>query len=446
MNNETKFPFKTFFIILIAVALIIIYMMTGNRILVFSSFFIILIGMIFDKVQNKICYLLFFVSWVYVFKYDLTKQSLYSFLVIAFIIICLFIKKNIFDLELSLSFIILTIYVFIISFISSDFQIMANLNFICNNCIILVFASLSKKISKNNYKNYFIFYAMGVGSAALLGYIGQNFIQINNYLISMRSVNTVIVDGGLITRISGLDIDPNYYALQILMAISVLMVIKPKRKLKTLKNTFILVLVVFGFLSLSKMYLISIIIIIIFYMLIYFKKSIFKGIRYISFLSISISVALMLNYNYFYDIYFVRFVGGNVDLSTVTTGRSSIWQNYINEIFSNIKTLFLGQGISNFLNSTAAHNVYLSTWYKIGLLGIVIYMLYIFKCNKSIANKTKHETKIKFIDVRLLPIYIILFANFVLDTSVFSFFPIHVLLAILAINYPDECRNQVNSK
>ena len=441
MNNEIKFPFKTFLVILIATALIVFYMVTLNKILVFFSFLIIVLGIITDKIRNKLCYLLFFISWVYVFKYDLTKQSLYSFLVVVFIIICLFAKRINLSLELLLSFFFLTIYVFIIGFTSSNFQFMQNLNFICNNCIILIFAALSKRISKGNYRNYFIFYAIGVGSAALVGYLGQNFIQINNYLISMRSVNTVIVDGSLIMRTSGLDIDPNYYALQLLMAISVLMVIKSKKKTKILKNIFIVFLVVFGFLSLSKMYLISIILIIIFYMLIYFKKSIFKGIKYIGFISISISVALMLNYNYFYDVYFVRFVGGNADLSTVTTGRSYIWQNYFNEIFSNIKTLFFGQGISNFLNSMGAHNVYLSTWYKIGSLGIILYMVYIFTCNKNIANRTGQKRIMEAIDIRLLPMYVILFADFSLDASVFSFFPIHILLAILAINYPDECKH-----
>jgi hypothetical protein len=442
MNNEIKFPLKTFFIILLATTLIICYMAIDSNIFIFLSFFIIVLGIIFDKIENKVSYLLFFVSWVYVFKYDITKQSMYSFLVIAFIIVCLISKKFIIDLKLAISFIFLMIYIFIIGITSSEFQIMANLNFICNNCIILIFAALSKNISKGNYKNYFIFYSMGVGSAALVGYIGQNFTQINNFLIGIRIINTVVVDGSIIMRTSGLDIDPNYYALQILMAISVLLIIiKYKRRTKKLEVIFVITLFVFGFLSLSKMYLILIILIIIFYLAIYFKESIFKGIEYVAILFISITIALTFKYNYFYDVYFVRFVGGNIDFSTVTTGRSYIWQNYFNEIVTNIKTLFFGQGISNFLDEIAAHNIFLSTWYKIGLVGIVLYMVYIFICNKSIANKIGDKYKIKAIDIRLLPMYIILIANVALDTSVFSFFPIHILLAILAIHYPDESRN-----
>lgn len=436
MNNKIIFPYKTFFIILLATALIVLYMLTSNKLIVFLSFFIIVVAIICDKIQNKICYLLFFVSWIYVFKYDLTKQSLYSFLVVAFIIICLFSKKFTIDLDLAISFIFFSIYVFIIGVISTDFELMANLNFVCNNCIVLIFAGLSKNIPKGNYRNYFIFYAIGVASAALVGYTGQNFMQINNYLMNMRFLNTVIVDGSLIMRTSGLDIDPNYYAVQILMAISVLLVTKYKRKTKTLEKFLLVILVMFGFLSLSKMYLISIIFIIIFYLVIYFKEGIFKGIKYIGILFISTSVALMINYNYFYNIYLMRFAGGNIDFSTVTTGRSFIWKNYINEIFFNIKTLFLGQGISNFLNSIGAHNIYLSTWYKIGFLGICLYMIYIFTCSKIIGNKTGEKNKIKLIDISLLPIYMILFANFALDASVFSYFPIHILLAILAINYP----------
>ena len=93
-----------------------------------------------------------------------------------------------------------------------------------------------------------------------------------------------------------------------------------------------------------------------------------------------IYIASSLVFSNLIDVIVTRFLFSR-DLDSFTTGRISLWKNYINEIFGNIKVFFLGRGITDIkINGRASHNTIIQIFYQFGLLGsfAIIYWINCF--------------------------------------------------------------------
>lgn len=436
MAPDIKIPKKTLSVCLISAYLLIAAMYTHKTIFVYISFILVSFGIICDKKENKINYLLFFVSWVYVFKINIENQSFYSYLVIIYILISFLNNKKIKALKGFLfSFIILSVYITLVTMVSVNFRILSVFNYICNYGVIFIFILFFKNSSCKNIKNYFAFYVFGILSSGILGFFGQHISNINEYLIKIQSKTTIILDSSLIHRFSGLDLDPNYFSVQLLMAISVMFILMYFNKKNIINLLLLITLIIMGFISLSKMFLLVLAFIIVYVLMAYYRKNFAKASKLLFSITILPIILFFSSFNYLYDAYLQRFFAEGNALADITTGRSSIWILYINNIFGNTKTFIFGNGISNLLNDIGAHNIYLCAWYKMGIIGTVIFLIFIMFCYKQLRLNAAKTSKVKFCDIRLLPLYVTLIANFSLDAVTFNYLQIHILLILLSINY-----------
>ena len=70
-----------------------------------------------------------------------------------------------------------------------------------------------------------------------------------------------------------------------------------------------------------------------------------------------------------------RFNTESESVSDITTGRTDIWSNYFAYIKSNARIFLFGDGIGAKYLYGAAHNIYVETWYHVGIVGFCSYIL-----------------------------------------------------------------------
>ncbi len=178
------------------------------------------------------------------------------------------------------------------------------------------------------------------------------------------------------TRFAGLQGNPNYYTLDIIIALAAIIVLMNNNKSRMLHTILFVTLSVFGLMSVSKSFLVTWFLLIVLWFLLSIKKGSSGIVKFVFIALIALATVYYFAYDYI-NAYLFRFsqdVG--VSLGSVTTGRTDIWIKYINEILDNTKVLFLGNGLNTILSSArkGTHNTYLESLFYLGIVGTTIFL------------------------------------------------------------------------
>ena len=189
-------------------------------------------------------------------------------------------------------------------------------------------------------------------------------------------------------RFSGLMRDSNGYSLELLL----LIITAPIYFKLTKKNSLVLIITfsIFGFLGISKMFLICLSFIFV-YKLIFKDKIKSKKVINLKNILIFIIIAIILVYinnkfdliNMFKNNYFKRFENGDL-----TSGRANIVNYYIEILLKDPITLFFGRSLEyykiiGYKGYLEAHNTWLELILSYGIIGSIIYFAFIIKLIKS---------------------------------------------------------------
>jgi hypothetical protein len=420
---------------------VVLKMYTGSNVFLFMFLLIICSAIIFDKIENKFIYLLFFISWIYTLKFHFNQFSLFLVMSALYIIVCLIyilIHNSKFQIKFLLSYILFATYVIAVPLFGGG-SITQILGFLLNYTVIFLAVLFIQ--DKSLYGKYISIYAVGLLISSIVRLISYLIPSLNQYFTQLATTQTLIVGGKLNIRFAGADIDPNYYSIQVLIAISCLLVyIYYCKNSKMVKINSILLAVVlsfFGLLSFSKMYVISLLFLILITIASLTKNNLKFGLKFVFSILFLGGVVAFFSFDYFYDSFAQRFGGGGSDLDSLTTGRSTIWLMYLSEILNDIKVLFLGTGYgTGFLNNMMSHNIYLIAFYYMGVIGILITLFYIFSLREMfILLKNGQKKNFQVLSVNVIPLLVLLFANMSVDSFVMDFFPIHLFLTLFSLVY-----------
>lgn len=238
---------------------------------------------------------------------------------------------------------------------------------------------------KNNPNHYMIVirhFILGVAASIIYGYLYRYI----NY-----GLGNTFLSSNVGLRNSGASLDPNYFSFYIVLSISFIIILYLYANKRNIKYLFLALLYVFaGFSSISRMYLVLCIPIMVVFIVICFKTIFTKYAYQIFFISIFVIIIMLFNratiVNSF-DMVISRF---NVDSSVdVTNGRIDLLNMYVNTMKSNPEMIPFGVGISNYykrLNIPLyAHNLYIELFVCLGLFGILLlfclFLYLIFKSN-----------------------------------------------------------------
>jgi len=185
-------------------------------------------------------------------------------------------------------------------------------------------------------------------------------------------------------RFVGLNVNPNYYTMDISVAMSCLVTTMCTRNMKPIYMVLFGVLAIFGLMSVSKSFLIVFAIMVVILLL----NSLRQGATTFMKLLLALIAAGILILTFARESVETYIIRLNADsnaesLSAVTTGRGEIWIGYIKTMLKDFKTLFFGAGLGERLEK-GSHNTYIEMIYHIGLIGSA---LYFFVLKSSVAIK-----------------------------------------------------------
>lgn len=329
---------------------------------------------VFDY-KNIVALTIFFIPLARIMKFSPDAMTVLSIATIISLCIMLFNDKmRLGRIELFIGFMFLILL--LIKNIVGEFGFPFSYIRIALLLILLPQCLICYKQSKLNFnlQTIAVMALAGICTSSLIGAIWANDPHLANYI---ATEDTYYVGETIFSRFCGLSSDPNYFSSLVLFstALQLLCLIHTKRMVYVINAV---LLSVIGMLTLSKMFLLLIILTwCVSVMFIISDKSLSankystKG-KTLFLLSVGLVVfAICLIRSGYFDIIVSRF--GNKDASSITTGRSDIWRAYVSEIFISGKTILLGAATnSETVGVHVTHNTPIQILWKTGLVGVAL--------------------------------------------------------------------------
>lgn len=380
---------------------------------------ILMLSSINMKEDEIFSLLIFIVPFATVFKFESLSTSLFTFLEI-FEVLLLLIRRK----KLHFYFLI-TVFIAFIAFsvrLNSFIGVIEVIKVLLAFSIVYLFAS-GKDIKDN--RSILWFFIAAILFSTLMGVFKENIPRLNS-LVGEEQNYAWIDSIGRVKRFSGLNVDPNYYSIGVLLSILILFIslMKTDKRYLLLRVFLFILFSIFGILTISKSFFVCYCSIIIFVALCNVKKNL-KVVLVVFALFLGF---IAINPFGILDNISARF-GKFDDFNSMTTGRYDIWIMYFERINSSEIGLLLGCGAdARYVNGRAAHNMYIETIYKVGVIGLLIYTI----CYVSII--IYHRKTIKRNITNILGFLIIIVLYFFLAGFNAYELPFYLIVSLIAFN------------
>lgn len=427
MNKENE---KGYFSLFLSILILIFLLTVGMTSNVWTILCVIFISvMFFFQTPNEITSELFlFYPFYNLFKFGGVGISYYNIIIVA-AVLSMFLKKiyrnTIKKIGLIIVFCLYMIIVNIVQQNTLDAMTIIGDYLVPLSLVVLVFSN------KNDisFKKVVIYYSIGLIISSLCG-LGIIPLKNLNYYISPLHYRFGSIR---LMRLQGLVGNPNYFSLDLNLAIACILISLFDSNKKIYKIFLILILTIFGIATLSKSFILTLIISIIIILLFNINKLNTYTI-FLILISLVFLYAFTIKSNYF-SLLMNRLAEGEGDLDLLTSSRSIIWLAYIEYIISNLDVFLIGNGISSnylMINSYthAMHNTYIEIIYYIGMIGLLLLFLLI----KS-SGMVKKE---KIVKKNYLPLIILCVRLFAINIFAREAFCFCIILVGLALNSSEE--------
>ena len=304
--------------------------------------------------------------------------------------------------------------------------------------MLLILPCITKFINSNSFNETTFFFALGIITAALSA---QQLVVYHNI------AQYITVDSYLtITRLSGYYGDPNFYSAHITACLAGILMLLSQEK-DRMKQTVLIIatvlLIYCGMLSASKMFVVVLACLFFFWIPVLMEKGGRGNSRVRMFVGLICAGGIFISSSVFKELLQIiddRFAYA-ANVSQLTTGRTDIWKNYINEFLENIDITLLGEGYSTvILDGRASHNTVIQGVFQFGLIGLPLIAAWMYFFIKSIL-KSEKNTKTDWKCIALMAVGVVL-PWMSLDILFFDEFFLLPLYAALGVIYMSECNTK----
>lgn len=379
--------------------------------------------------EKKLYMLLFLLPFSPAFKLSSDGVSLFTVLVALYCIISFMKSKN--PTEILLLLVILSAYLFLNGSFDNTGR---SLDILLGVLLIgVVFSNKPQNIDVNTLIRYF---SAGVILACIVSLLSE-YLGIFPEVI--EKITFVQYDGTEYSRFRALYGNSNYFSLDVTIAVSCFLALLCKNKrLPTVDWIAVVFLVLFGFMSASLSFFISLLLIAVFALIYFFRANPWKLLSILIFTGIGFLFIYYVIGTGEHSALWVRiqqlFIGEET-AAQATTGRSELWKTYWQYLVDHPMTVFFGDGLNAPYiggGGRGSHNTYLDLIYYIGIFGIMLFAACIVRSAKRVAN---HKRKPLYVFIPLLALLIRAFAISILTINNLYFY---LILVILAFTMPDE--------
>lgn len=376
MNYKLEFG-KKFFIypILSSIFFLLYWVYGGLAFAIIGNIFLFIPLLIFDLNRNLYIYYLLLPN-IALFKLDTNGFALISACLIFLFLRLLFHS----GLKINIGYILLLISYLMISLISyyleqTDLIIMnSEIRLVLDLFLVYSIA----KINKSNMVTFFDkiseSYIYGTILSSIIGLLYVILERIDLHMYRFEAINS----------------DPNDFSLNLAFSVS-LVLLRIYYKKGTIKDLIIIVmLTLFGLMSLSRGFLLSMSVNLVFFIYIFFSTSKITINKKILILLV-ISIVCFTFKNLISDTYQNIMDRITSQEASGGSGRILIWSAYLSEVFSNLKSFLIGVGKTRLYvgaigENAVQHNLYLEIFTGKGIIGSFIVVgiyLSLFKAIKK---------------------------------------------------------------
>lgn len=410
---------------LLSVATITAAQMLSIKLMIFLAISLYLVTLLTAKDDLLFPLLLFFLPWSTILKVSPTAISMASIgNVLIFLKITYWQKKiNSYLLVSVLGLAIVTLIskVFHGYSISSSYYMF----FIMLISFPVIYSSIGEKTRFNVCVHFF---SIGIFSASIIAQLFGTHPGIAQYIVLFED------EYNGINRLCGFYGDPNFYAAQITTALGGLFLILTYEKNGFMDIILTIAVMGCGLISISKSFLICITIILAcwFIFLMWHKNS--KLLRAVAIGVVIIIVALLSGgLDNIIAQYLTRFSATN-NVTSLTTGRSKLWIEYIDHFKANLPDFLIGQGYTSVFSGVhkGSHNTIIQCIYQFGFFGALFFLCWLFSWERRF-----QKARIPFWN-RILWIVACFGMWFGLDMLFFDDFFINIILFKVGCDYIKE--------
>ena len=367
--------------------------------------------------------LLYFLPWSPLLRLD--NKSV-SFFTIALLAVCL-----VYCLKDHLSF---NTYQSVLAFFLVLLTLAAKLwqgNPIRNNYLFFVgllvlLPSVVEKSNAVSFKEATLFFAAGVVMAALIAQQTAGLPNISKY-INVQSYLSI-------TRRSGFYGDPNFYAAHITACLAgvQLLLSREEKRVHQLALLALMVLLIYcGLLSASKSFVLTTAGLFLAWVPILLEKG-HRTSKFRLLLGILCAGAVIVSSSAFEPLFEVideRFSYA-ANISQLTTKRTDLWMDYLNEFAHNVSLTLLGHGYTSVtLHGWASHNTIIQSVYQFGLLGAPLLFIWVALTLKRVRQGLKDSrSNWRYTLLMLVGVVIPWIALDILFFDEFFLLPVYVVL------------------
>jgi len=332
--------------------------------------------------------MLFFLPWSPLMRSNVETFSFYTLGLILVCVLCVWRSKLKFDgyqLMIGLLMMIVTLFSKLISGygIAVEYFVFV--------MMFILFPSIRNegRGREDIFFNVTIFYSVGIITAALSAMFFVDYPNISKF-IRVDSYTTIV-------RMCGFYGDPNFYIAQITAAFGgiLILMLDTKNKIHRRWAAVIAVLLLYcGFLSGSKSFILTTTGVVVLWVIAVLQNK-EKGIYKIMILSASIGVVFFIGtselFSNLIDVVITRLTYGNT-LSDFTTGRTDLWEIYLDAILGDAKILLIGEGFTNVkVGGRGSHNTIIQIVYQFGVLGGPLLIVGMSKFYKGLYSAKRRD-------------------------------------------------------
>lgn len=385
--------------------------------------------------------LLFFYPFYNLFKINGVGSSFYNYLIgVAIIALVLKLNKSDKFYKYSFSLLLLSVYAIFINYAnSSDLGIV---EVILDLFVpILLFIVVSQFKYQINETLVFYMYGIGVIIAGICGTMLLPIPNLESYIMPLGWK----VGGIRLIRLQGLTVNPNYFSLDVNLAIAAILSLSNTANLsrigKQIKISVIFGLCAIGVMTLSKSFLVVSFLTFLYFAWANRTKNLYS---FVLFFIVIVFVYTNISNIQYADALLSRMSDDSDTTDALTSSRSYIWLSYINSLFSNPDFIIWGSGAnSNGVIVDGAprgpHNTYLEAIYHFGIIG----SLWLFWIISSLMKSPK-QTRIHY-----LPLFVVLVRMFAIHILLREAFLTCLIVILLSIkdcndfNYNDKKKKRL---
>lgn len=338
--------------------------------------FVFIIGcFLFMTTEEMYTVSFFLLPFSMIFKASPTGSSLFTYLVI--IVACIVVLKTR-KIRVDVCVLVLLLAAYLLFGIGDGITTYLKLLF-----NVFFFYGFITNVHQEGFRKIVLALSIGMIISSFIGLQKQTDSSIASFF---DVVKTEYINGVEIVRFSGLYLDPNYFSILVIVCLFGLTVYMLKKEVPTIQGLVIdVALCIFGCLTLSKIFYITLAIGVVFLLGIYAKTS--RNIGKVLF----VAVAIVGIAYYFADISgIIDQIIFRFNADDISNNRLNIWSDYFSYIRENVSVMIFGAGINaEAIGGSGAHSFYIELAYYLGFFGSLLYIfLYsILLFSKPMVNK-----------------------------------------------------------